>query len=93
MTTLSIVILAAGKGTRMHSDLPKVLQPLSKKPIIHYVYETANSLNPNEIAMVVGHKMELIKASINDKKIKWATQKKTIGYRTRSSSSRILYQG
>jgi len=79
MTTLSIVILAAGKGTRMHSDLPKVLQPLSNKPIIHYVYETANSLNPNEIAMVVGHKMELIKASINDKKIKWATQKEQLG--------------
>ena len=48
----SALILAAGKGTRMHSDLPKVLQPLSNKPIIHYVYETATSLKPNEIAQV-----------------------------------------
>jgi bifunctional UDP-N-acetylglucosamine pyrophosphorylase/glucosamine-1-phosphate N-acetyltransferase len=86
MTTLSIVILAAGKGTRMHSDLPKVLQPLSNKPIIHYVYETATSLKPNEIAMVVGHKMELIKASINDKKNKMGYTKRTIGYRACRSS-------
>ena len=60
--TLSIVILAAGKGTRMNSQLPKVLQPLAGKPILQYVLDTTHSLQPDNISIVAGHKSEMLKA-------------------------------
>jgi bifunctional UDP-N-acetylglucosamine pyrophosphorylase/glucosamine-1-phosphate N-acetyltransferase len=52
---LVVVILAAGKGTRMKSDLPKVLHPLQGKPMLSYVLETARSMGPQKNVLVVGH--------------------------------------
>jgi len=52
---LSVVILAAGQGKRMNSDLPKVLQPLAGEPLLQHVISTARSLNPNNIYVVYGH--------------------------------------
>jgi UDP-N-acetylglucosamine pyrophosphorylase len=52
---MNIVILAAGKGTRMRSDLPKVLQIAGGKPLINHVVETAQKLNATKIFVVVGH--------------------------------------
>ena len=49
MNNLEIVILAAGKGTRMNSSIPKVLHPLGGKPIIEHVLDTARSLKPKKI--------------------------------------------
>jgi bifunctional UDP-N-acetylglucosamine pyrophosphorylase / glucosamine-1-phosphate N-acetyltransferase len=57
---LAVVILAAGKGTRMKSDLPKVLHPLLGKPILGYVLDTARSLRPQKNLLVVGHQAELL---------------------------------
>jgi bifunctional UDP-N-acetylglucosamine pyrophosphorylase / glucosamine-1-phosphate N-acetyltransferase len=53
--SLAVVILAAGKGTRMKSELPKVLHPLQGKPMLSYVLETARSLGPQKKLLVVGH--------------------------------------
>jgi bifunctional UDP-N-acetylglucosamine pyrophosphorylase / glucosamine-1-phosphate N-acetyltransferase len=53
--SLAIVILAAGKGTRMKSDLPKVLHPLHGKPMLGYVLDTARSMRPEKNLLVVGH--------------------------------------
>ena len=52
---LSIVILAAGQGKRMKSDLPKVLQPLAGKPLLGHVIASAKSLNPTSVHVVFGH--------------------------------------
>ena len=52
---LEVVILAAGKGTRMKSDKAKVLHMLGEKPLISHVLDVASSLNPDALAVVVGH--------------------------------------
>ncbi len=54
---LACVILAAGKGTRMKSDLPKVVHPLAGRPMLSWILETAESLNPAKIVVVVGPDM------------------------------------
>jgi bifunctional UDP-N-acetylglucosamine pyrophosphorylase/glucosamine-1-phosphate N-acetyltransferase len=55
---LAVVILAAGKGTRMKSDLPKVLHPLLGKPMLSYVLDTAMDLRPQRNLLVVGYQAE-----------------------------------
>ncbi len=60
---LAIIILAAGKGTRMRSDLPKVLHRLNRRPLIEHVLQTARQLNPTKIVLVVGHQADLIRQS------------------------------
>jgi len=76
---LSIVILAAGKGTRMNSGLPKVLQPLSGKPLLEHVVRTARLLHPKEIIIVHGYAGDTVKAHFTEKDIKWAQQKEQLG--------------
>ena len=59
MNNLEIVILAAGKGTRMNSSFPKVLLPLGGKPIIEHVLDTARSLKPKKIHLVLNKEIKL----------------------------------
>ncbi len=61
---LHVVVLAAGKGTRMHSRLPKVLQPLGGAPLLTHVLERARSLEPRRITVVVGHQAEQVIAAV-----------------------------
>ena len=58
MNNLEIVILAAGKGTRMNSSIPKVLHPLGGKPIIEHVLDTARSLKPKKIHLVLNKEIK-----------------------------------
>src|SRR5690606_42129026 len=58
---LNIVILAAGLGKRMQSDLPKVLHPLAGKPMLAHVLDNARKLGPDRIVVVVGHGADLVK--------------------------------
>jgi bifunctional N-acetylglucosamine-1-phosphate-uridyltransferase/glucosamine-1-phosphate-acetyltransferase GlmU-like protein len=51
---MNVVILAAGQGKRMHSDLPKVLHPLAGRPLLAHVIDTARSLEPGVICIVYG---------------------------------------
>ncbi|MEM7400609.1 MAG: bifunctional UDP-N-acetylglucosamine diphosphorylase/glucosamine-1-phosphate N-acetyltransferase GlmU [Pseudomonadota bacterium] len=76
---LEIVILAAGKGTRMNSDLPKVLHQVAGKPMLAHVIETARMLSPNAIHVVVGHGAEQVKDTIQDDSINWCLQEKQLG--------------
>ncbi len=62
---MNIVILAAGKGTRMRSDLPKVLHPVGGMPMISHVLCTAHALKPTKIVIVVGHGAEQVKAALD----------------------------
>ena len=59
---LDIVILAAGKGTRMQSSLPKVLHPIAGKPLLEHVIQTAKTLEHASINIIVGHGAERIKS-------------------------------
>ncbi len=66
MQDLDIIILAAGKGTRMKSSEAKVLCPLGGKPLLQHVLETAKQLSPQNIYIVYGHQAEKIQDFIND---------------------------
>ena len=59
----AVVILAAGKGTRMRSDLPKVLHPIGQAPMLHHAMRAAEALNPQVMAVVVGHGAEAVEAA------------------------------
>ena len=61
MKPLNIIILAAGKGTRMHSNIPKVLHEVGGKTILAHVIECAKALNPNKIIVVYGFGGEIVK--------------------------------
>ena len=63
---LSIVILAAGQGKRMRSDLPKVLQPLAGRPLLQHVVDCARELGAAAIHVVYGHGGERVRASFAD---------------------------
>ena len=74
-----IGILAAGKGTRMESNIPKVLHNLENKALIDYVLDTAYELNPEKIFTVVGFKKELVINHINNPNIEYIEQKEQLG--------------
>ena len=71
---LSIVILAAGKGTRMKSDLPKVLHKINGKPMIDQVISTAKKLNPFQIITVIGYKHEILEDHLKNQNLNFAYQ-------------------
>jgi bifunctional UDP-N-acetylglucosamine pyrophosphorylase/glucosamine-1-phosphate N-acetyltransferase len=71
---LTVVILAAGQGKRMASDLPKVLQPLAGRPLLAHVVATARALQPEAIHVVYGHGGERVRAAFAGTDIRWALQ-------------------
>jgi bifunctional UDP-N-acetylglucosamine pyrophosphorylase / glucosamine-1-phosphate N-acetyltransferase len=71
---LSIVILAAGQGKRMRSDLPKVLQPLAGRPLLQHVVDCARALGAAGIHIVYGHGGERVRAAFADQDLGWALQ-------------------
>lgn len=83
MKNFSILILAAGKGTRMNTpDTPKVLAPLLGKPLIYYVLTTALSLNPSRILPIIGYRKELVAEyikSLNINNIEFVEQNEQLG--------------
>lgn len=76
---LRICILAAGKGSRMNSELPKVLHEINNKPILHFVLETSESLNPEEIILIVGFKKDMVIKSVNNFNVSFAYQEEQNG--------------
>lgn len=79
MNKLNIVILAAGKGTRMHSDLPKVLHTVGAQSILGHVIHCAEALNPNKIIVVYGFGGERVKGAFSQKDITWVNQAEQLG--------------
>ena len=76
---LSIIILAAGQGTRMNSARPKVLHPLSGRPLLAHVLDTARSLQGTDIHVVIGHGAEQVRAALPDSDIHWVLQAPQLG--------------
>ncbi len=80
MDDISIVILAAGKGTRMCSDLPKVLHTLKGRPLIEYTLDVASKLNPRRLILVVGYKKDdVIQATSKFHNLEYAIQTEQLG--------------
>ncbi|MDG6774288.1 bifunctional UDP-N-acetylglucosamine diphosphorylase/glucosamine-1-phosphate N-acetyltransferase GlmU [Thiomicrorhabdus sp. ZW0627] len=77
--SLKVVILAAGKGTRMRSSLPKVLQPLAQKPLLQHVIDTAEQLEPIQIVTVIGHGAELVRETVTGSGLVFTMQASQLG--------------
>ncbi|MDX1795350.1 MAG: bifunctional UDP-N-acetylglucosamine diphosphorylase/glucosamine-1-phosphate N-acetyltransferase GlmU [Hydrogenovibrio sp.] len=77
--SLKVVILAAGKGTRMKSSLPKVLQPLAMKPLLAHVIETAEQLPTDQIVTVIGHGAERVQTQIQHERVQYVMQEQQLG--------------
>ena len=74
-----VIVLAAGQGSRMKSDLPKVIHPLSGKPMLQHVLDTVSLLDVERTHVVVGHGSEMVKDVINDSSINWCFQAEQLG--------------
>lgn len=79
MIELATVILAAGKGTRMKSDLPKVLHKINGRPMVHYVIDLANALHSRKIILIIGHEKELVKQACQGLDVMFAVQEPQLG--------------
>ena len=77
--SLAAVILAAGKGTRMKSDLPKVLHKINDRPMVHYVIDLAKELNAEKTILIIGHERELVKTACAGLSVEFAVQEPQLG--------------
>ena len=76
---MNVVILAAGQGKRMHSDLPKVLHPLAGKPLLGHVIDTARAIGAARICVVYGHGGEQVRTALDAPDLSWALQEPQLG--------------
>ena len=80
MSQPHVVILAAGKGTRMKSNRPKVLHRVAGRPMIEYVLSAAQGVAPDRIVLVVGHQAQEVRAALSDRQgLRFAVQEPQIG--------------
>jgi bifunctional UDP-N-acetylglucosamine pyrophosphorylase / glucosamine-1-phosphate N-acetyltransferase len=77
--SLDVVILAAGKGTRMHSSQPKVLHPLGGRPLLRHVVDTARALRAERIVVVYGHGGEQVRSAFDDEGLVFVLQDPQLG--------------
>ena len=81
--SLNVLVLAAGLGTRMRSDLAKVLHKLDGRPLINHVCRTATALAPETIYVVIGHQGEEVKTAVlnelEDQKVVFVNQEQQLG--------------
>lgn len=76
---LDIIVLAAGKGTRMKSALPKVLHPVGGKPMLGHVLDTARELDAENLNVVIGHGAELVEQQYQADDVRFAVQAEQLG--------------
>lgn len=94
MSDIHVVVLAAGKGTRMKSQLPKVLHRISGLTIIERVIRTAAALRPSSITLVVGHGADEVKKSLAKRtRLQFVTQEQQLGTGHALLQSRALLEG
>jgi bifunctional UDP-N-acetylglucosamine pyrophosphorylase/glucosamine-1-phosphate N-acetyltransferase len=76
---LSIIILAAGQGTRMKSSRPKVMHTLAGKPLLQHVVDAGAALGPDQIIVVVGHHSEQVRELMQDQNLSFVEQREQLG--------------
>ena len=76
---MNIVILAAGQGKRMHSNLPKVLHPLAGKALVSHVIDCARQLSPQTLCLVYGHGGDAVRTTLDAPDLAWALQEPQLG--------------
>ncbi len=76
---LNVVILAAGQGKRMHSNLPKVLHPVAGKALVRHVIDAARALSPVSLCVVYGHGGDIVRAALPADDLSWALQEPQLG--------------
>jgi bifunctional UDP-N-acetylglucosamine pyrophosphorylase/glucosamine-1-phosphate N-acetyltransferase len=76
---LTVVILAAGQGTRMKSARPKVIHELAGKPILHHVVETSRALQPDQVIVVIGHGAAQVREVMQDEQLVFVEQAEQLG--------------
>jgi bifunctional UDP-N-acetylglucosamine pyrophosphorylase/glucosamine-1-phosphate N-acetyltransferase len=76
---ITTIILAAGKGTRMRSGLPKIMHQIANRPLLQHVYDTAKQLHNNTIKIVVGHGAGMVTEALRDLDADWVEQKQQLG--------------
>ncbi len=79
MQTINVVVLAAGKGTRMYSALPKVLHKLAGRSLLQHVLDTAAQLGNTTTQIVIGHGAEQVQESVGTQKVNFVLQDKQLG--------------
>lgn len=79
MKEIGVILLAAGQGTRMKSNLPKVLHWLGGKPLFLHALGTAEELKPSRVAIVIGHGAEAVREAYTEPDVNWVIQKKQLG--------------
>jgi UDP-N-acetylglucosamine diphosphorylase/glucosamine-1-phosphate N-acetyltransferase len=76
---LAVIILAAGKGSRMQTSLAKVLIPIAEKPILEYVLDIAKKLHPARTIVVVGHQADQVQEEFSKRDLKFVLQEEQLG--------------
>jgi bifunctional UDP-N-acetylglucosamine pyrophosphorylase/glucosamine-1-phosphate N-acetyltransferase len=76
---LITVVMAAGKGTRMRSDLAKVLHPLCGRPMVHFVVETALAIGSDRVLVVIGHQAEAVREALKTYPVEFVEQREQLG--------------
>src|SRR5688500_9188289 len=80
MSDTHVVILAAGQGTRMKSQLPKVLHPIAGQPLVERVLRVAESINPATITLIVGHRADVVRQRLASRpNLQFALQEPQLG--------------
>ncbi|SFR56453.1 UDP-N-acetylglucosamine pyrophosphorylase [Pseudidiomarina maritima] len=77
--SLSVVVLAAGKGTRMRSALPKVLHPVAHKPMVQHVIDTARALTPTHVHVIYGHGGTVLMDKLGGQQLNFVEQAEQLG--------------
>lgn len=77
--TFSVVILAAGKGTRMKSSLPKVLHPIGGKPMVQHIIDTVRQIGAHSINLIYGHEAEQLQNALAQNQLNWCLQAQQLG--------------
>ena len=76
--SLKVIILAAGKGTRMKSSMPKVLHCVAEKPMVEHVIDAAESLGAGKTVLVVGHGADQVRATVS-RPVEYVEQTEQLG--------------